>query len=284
MIDTPALAGRRRMLMRCGVAGIMALMLAGCSTSSNIDSSAKSLEDLKTPSQSLVRLANAARDAADYPAAIGLYRRALAAGGDPFQVHLGLGQSLLAAGSAEEARGEFEAASAIAPDRPEPKLGRARIALSRRDPTAALAILSEATGKGESSPDLLDGKAVALDLLGQHAEAQKTYLTALQRAPDSRRIRSNYGLSLVLTRDYPQAVQILQPFANDPTASSRNRQNLALALGLNGDTDAARAVAGQDLDTASVDENLEFYRTLRGSRQVSSSSSSPSSSPTAGMP
>jgi Flp pilus assembly protein TadD len=120
--------------------------------------------------------------------------------------------------------------------------------------------------------------------LGQHAEAQKTYLTALQRAPDSRRIRSNYGLSLVLTRDYPQAVQILQPFANDPTASSRNRQNLALALGLNGDTDAARAVAGQDLDTASVDENLEFYRTLRGSRQVSSSSSSPSSSPTAGMP
>jgi Flp pilus assembly protein TadD len=51
--------------------------------------------------------------------------------------------------------------------------------------------------------------------------------------------------------------------AREPGATTRHRQNLALAYGLAGDPERAAQVARRDLDEATVRQNLKMYATLR---------------------
>ncbi len=56
---------------------------------------------------------------------------------------------------------------------------------------------------------------------------------------------------------------MLERAAQDPAATPRIRQNLALAYGLAGQRDAAERMAGLDLDEAAVANNLSYYDLLR---------------------
>jgi len=275
--DLPRMTVPRRAAGTGGLLALLALGLAACASPSGPTAMAQGTDELKASPETLERLAAAADEAGDNAGAARLYRRALAAGGEPLAAHLGLGHALLETGALDEAEKEFNAAAALGPTRVEARLGRARIALMRGSPSTALAILAEVPADGQSA-DLLDLRAVAFDLLGRHKDAQAAYAAALGKAPNDRRIRNNYGLSLILTRDYAEAVGVLRPFADDPAATARNRQNLALALGLSGDMEGARAVAQQDLDPSAVENNLAFYERLGavgGARPAQAGSGSP---------
>ncbi len=104
---------------------------------------------------------------------------------------------------------------------------------------------------------------MALDLLERHQEAQQAYAAALAETPADKVLRNNYGLSLVLSGDYGKAVDTLTRLAEEPGATPRNRQNLALALGMQGKTGDAETVARQDLDDRAVKSNLTFYDQAR---------------------
>jgi Flp pilus assembly protein TadD len=239
--------------------GIALLIVAGCA--SHPDKPAPS--SLKNPDESLLRIADIARSAGDFNAAIPLYKQALDAGGDKYQAHYGLGDSFLHAGAIPTAEAEFQAAQDAAPSRLEPKLGLGRVALARKDPANALTIFLSAIESGAKTSEAYDDAGVAYDMLGRHHEAQKSYDLALQKDPLNRHARNNLGISLTLSGNYVAAVEVLKPFANDPGASPRNRQALALALGLQGDTVDARAVAKMDLDPTSIDNNINFYDETR---------------------
>jgi len=58
---------------------------------------------------------------------------------------------------------------------------------------------------------------------------------------------------------------MLERAVQDPSATPRFRQNLALAYGLAGRRDAAERIAGLDLDEASIAHNLSYYDLLRQS-------------------
>jgi Flp pilus assembly protein TadD len=64
--------------------------------------------------------------------------------------------------------------------------------------------------------------------------------------------------------EYGEAIAMLERAVQDPTATARVRQNLALAYGLAGEREAAERVAGLDLDDAAVAHNLSYYDLLRG--------------------
>ncbi|HEV2676362.1 MAG TPA: tetratricopeptide repeat protein [Aliidongia sp.] len=209
------------------------------------------------------QLAEAARQGGDYAGAIELYRRMLAAGGDPLTAHLGLGDVMLASGALDDAEKEYQAAVVIAPSRPEAQLGMGRLLMARHRPAEALAAFDMALRNGAPRAVALNGKGLALDLQNHHAEAQNIYREGLADAPQDRVLRSNYGLSLALSGDYKGALALLMPLAQDAAASVRNRQNLALVLGLNGDTAAARSVALHDLSPEMVDANMQFYEAAR---------------------
>ncbi|GGF19588.1 hypothetical protein GCM10011611_26920 [Aliidongia dinghuensis] len=241
---------------------VLALGLAGCAAEpapDRVPELTSNAEKARVSQQ----LAETARKGGDYAGAIDLYRKMLEAGGDPLIAHLGLADSLLAAGVLDKAAEEYTAAIAIAPNKPEPELGLGRLLLAGHRPAEALTAFDAALNKGGSRAAALNGRGLALDWQNDHAAAQQAYRDGLKDAPQDRVLHSNYGLSLALSGDYDGALSQLVPLAQDAQATVRNRQNLALVLGLKGDTEAARLVAQQDLGPDAVESNLKFYEAVR---------------------
>ena len=252
----------RSLRLRALFAVLCSLSIAACA-SSPVAQQPNSLAEVKDTAKVSQHLADAARQEGDYAGAVELYRKMLAAGGDPFQAHLGLGDSLLASAALDDSEKEYQAAAVIAPGRPEPRLGLGRALLAKHRPAEALGAFDQALKNGADGAVALNGKGLALDYLGRHADAQLAYQEGLKVAPQDRVLRSNYGLSLALSGNYEPALALLMPIAQDAAATPRNRQNLALVLGLKGDPAAARAVALHDLSADAVDSNLQFYQAAR---------------------
>jgi len=85
---------------------------------------------------------------------------------------------------------------------------------------------------------------------------------------------ADLGLAYALAGRADRAVQILEEAARSPGATSRTRQNLALAYAMSGDWRRARAVAAQDLSPADLPARLQqwaaFARPGAGRTQVAS--------------
>ena len=83
---------------------------------------------------------------------------------------------------------------------------------------------------------------------------------------------SDYGLALALAGQPDQAVAILDHAARSVGADSRVRQNLALALALQGDWTGAKTVASQDVPADQLDARVQqwmvFTKPARASDQV----------------
>jgi D-alanyl-D-alanine carboxypeptidase len=89
---------------------------------------------------------------------------------------------------------------------------------------------------------------------GRNSEALGV-LNAARNAIDP----SDYGLALALAGQPEAAVAVLTDHARQPGADSQVRQNLALAMALNGDWTNARIVASQDLSPELVDTRIEQW-------------------------
>lgn len=83
---------------------------------------------------------------------------------------------------------------------------------------------------------------------------------------------ADYGLALALAGQPQMATAILEQAARDVRADARIRQNLALALALQGDWTAARTIAAQDIPADQVDLRVQqwmaFAKPARASDQV----------------
>ena len=215
------------------------------------------------------KVADAARQSGNFSTCAELYGKVIAQGVDTIDVHLNLGECLLGSGNINGALSEYKLVENRAPTDARGQIGMGRLNLVRRQPALALAAYSRALGAAPGNPVATNGMGVALDLLGRHADAQATYRRGLAANPDDRTLRNNLGLSLVFTKNYDEAVGILTALAEEPEATSRNRQNLALALGMQGDTTDAKMVAAHDLDDSSVENNLRYYDYMRGTSDLS---------------
>src|SRR5580658_6766506 len=247
-------------ILGCGAA------LAACSSpapSHTEQPPGLSKELLKDKDDSLLRVAEVARDSADYPSAIRLYKTLLQNGDKRPEVHLGLADCLFLTGAYAEAAGEYHMIDEHSVKITEAEIGLGRVFLAQHKPAEANLEFDGALKHSPGDTRALNGAAVALDNLGQHEKAQIFYRRGLAIAPEDRILRNNYGLSLALSGNYAQAVGVLRPLVDAPGATARNRQNLALALALGGERAEAQKLDQVDLDTASVDNNLRFYDALR---------------------
>src|SRR5215211_7377772 len=102
------------------------------------------------------------------------------------------------------------------------------------------------------NPDwrILSVQGTALDQMGRHEEARRYYASALQIAPDEPSVLSNLGLSYVLSRELPKAEETLRRAQATGRADARVRQNLALAVGLQGRFTEAETIVKADLPAA----------------------------------
>ena len=260
---------RLRRLLRASLLLALAVSAAGCAlaphqvlTTQGVQappeiSSAKRLE-------AIIKVADSERESGSFRNAADLYRKAIAEGVDTLEIHLNFAESLLGSGDIKDAASEYNLVENRAPADARPQIGLGRLNLVRRQPAVALAAYSRALQDDPGNLVATNGKGVALDLLGRHGDAQAAYRRGLQVDPDDRTLRNNLGLSLVFTKNYDEAVTILTGLAEEPGATARNRQNLARALGLQGDSSDAKMVASHDLDAKSVENNLHYYDYMRG--------------------
>jgi Flp pilus assembly protein TadD len=249
-------AGLRKSTL--ALAGVIAVAMGGCQQSPTTTKS-----NVMNDPKDAIKLADAARDSGDFAVAIKLYNRAIENHGDTYEARLGLGVALAGAGEADQAETELRTAARMEPSKIDPDLALGRLSVQRHHPQEALLAFDAALILAPDSVPAWNGKGIALDMLERHLEAQECYRNGLARAPKDRNLHDNYGLSLALSGNYDEAIKELTALAQEPGATARNRQNLALALGLKGDVADARTVARTDLDEVSVASNLRFYEAAR---------------------
>jgi hypothetical protein len=75
-------------------------------------------------------------------------------------------------------------------------------------------------------------------------------------------LRNNLGLSLALSGQHAEGIELLRKVVDEPGAKARNRQNLALAYALAGDLVAAERISRLDLDEEAVQNNLSYFAAL----------------------
>jgi len=209
-------------------------------------------------SAAMLRLARAARSAGDYPSAINLYRQIAAGSGGP-AVTAELGDTLLDAGSIDEAITAYESVPSTSPAALNATLGLEHAYVLLDELPKAAVYADKARAIAPDDPRTLVDRGIALDLVGRHGEAQASYRSLLAKAPANRAARVDLALSLALTGHCQDAMTIIDPIARSSTATPRERQDLALILGLMGNESEARRWSLIDLGQTATAANLRFF-------------------------
>ena len=115
---------------------------------------------------------------------------------------------------------------------------------------------------------LLSAEGAILDQLGQPDKARVLYQKALTLEPNEPSILSNYGMSQLLANDLKGAEATLARAAAQPGADPRVRQNLALAIGLQGRFGEAETIASNVLSPEEAQANVAYLRQMLSQRNT----------------
>ncbi len=110
----------------------------------------------------------------------------------------------------------------------------------------------------------------ALSSQGRYAAARMAFNEALRRSPGNAEVINNMAMSHIMEGRPKEAERLLkQALARaDGRVAPKLRQNLALALGLQGRFREARRVASHDLPPAQVEANMAYLKRMLGSGQT----------------
>jgi Flp pilus assembly protein TadD len=111
---------------------------------------------------------------------------------------------------------------------------------------------------------------VALEQSQRPEEAKAAYEQALALSPDNPSVLTNLALFHAGRGDAPGAETLLRRAVARPEATARERQNLALVLGLQGKLAEAERLMRQDLPPEVANANLAYLRTAGPAAAASS--------------
>ncbi|ALN71962.1 MULTISPECIES: tetratricopeptide repeat protein [unclassified Aureimonas] len=115
---------------------------------------------------------------------------------------------------------------------------------------------------------LLSAEGAILDQLGQPDKARIVYEKALTLEPNEPSILSNLGMSSLLQNDLKGAETYLSRAASKPGADPRVRQNLALAVGLQGRFGEAEKIASDVLSPDEARANVAYLKQMLAQRNT----------------
>ncbi len=236
-----------------------AVALSGCAhapKTSEASAAALAAEEAKPPMQR----GEEADSRGDYAAAAGFYRKAHDADPAALDPLYRLGAAQVAGRDYTGAYETYHQIQTLAADDPEAAFRLGELMLMRGSPQAALDQFDIALRTRKVDPMLYSAIGVAYSMMGKYDKAIGDYRLGLKIAPDHMGLRNNLGLAQFLAGDYDGAVKTLSDLVALPDAKPRYRQNLAFIYAIHGDYEQARAVAGHDVDLASLKSDLDLYR------------------------
>ncbi len=202
--------------------------------------------------------------AGDYAAAASLYRNAHSVNLEAAEPLTKLGLALSLGGAPEEATDAFRTALKRAPKDVEARRGLANALVTLGEPALAIPHYLSAVENAPQDYRGFLGLGVAYDMTGDHLAAQSAYQSGLAQNDGNLDLLNNLGLSQFLSGDETGGITQLRQVAGSPGANGQHRQTLVMALALAGQEQEARELASFDLDPASVDRNIDYFRTIRG--------------------
>lgn len=258
---TTMLQAARLVSLACGYIALLAA--SACTTTYHVSEARAATHSTPPNAMSELRIADTALSSGNVELATTLYEKIVAT--DPRSVAglTGLGDTLYAVGDFTRAAVYYERARQADPAAIAPMIGVARAATHQRRFDDAIRIYRKLLTLTPDAPLPSAGLGAALDMKGDHAAAQAVLRHALKANPGDPGLSINLGLSLTLGGNPRDGVNVLLDVTRYPGAPPQARQDLALAYGLLGNTEAAAAILGQDLPKASVQDNLRFYEIQR---------------------
>ncbi|MDO7834687.1 SPOR domain-containing protein [Sphingobium sp. HBC34] len=124
---------------------------------------------------------------------------------------IGAGEAALALDDARAAAGFFARADGITSGNGRIKAGLARVMLQMQNPGEALRLFDQAQRLGYPDATILSDRALARDMTGDQAGAQRDYQAALLRTPGDDELVRRYAASLGIAGQVEAAEKILDP-------------------------------------------------------------------------
>lgn len=209
------------------------------------------------------QVAEAAFSIGDYEEAARLYELAAARDAKSVPALIGLGKSYTALGQFSRAQNALIRARELNRRDPEVHNQLGNLALQEMHPKVAIGHFDQALKLDRDNLTALTGKAVSLDYLSRHAEAQEVYRRALQTYPTNFPLLSNYALSQVLSRDIGAGIKLMEELLRDPSHGDTVRANMAIAYALDGRSRDARAMLQGLMSDAEIEAALRHYAAAR---------------------
>src|SRR3954447_17413819 len=238
-----------RLLGSAALAAGLAIGLGGCQTMSDITGSITSSKAEASPD-------------ADPRRAAEVYGERYRANPKDAEAALRYGQALRGTGQRAQAVAVVEQATIANPGNKALLAAYGRALADNGNFKQAFDVLGRAHSPDNPDWRILSVQGTALDQMGRHEEARRYYASALQIAPDEPSVLSNLGLSYVLSRELPKAEETLRLAQATGRADARVRQNLALAVGLQGRFTEAETIVKADLPADEAAANVAYLKQM----------------------
>lgn len=210
---------------------------------------------------SRMRIAASAEASGQMDVALSMYGAAAARDPDNAEAQARFAGALRRSGNRSQAEQVLAAAVQRRPNDRVLMVQLARLRLQTGAAAEALGLFDRVLQGDTRSAEALDGRGVALDLMGRHPEAQDSYRRAQAITPNSISVANNLGLSLLLDGRPDEARAVLEPLARRSDANQRVTANYAISLAATGDEAAARSVLGDaDIDLRGLAQSLRVNR------------------------
>ncbi|AVA19933.1 MULTISPECIES: tetratricopeptide repeat protein [unclassified Rhizobium] len=241
-------------LLHGASAALMALVLAGCSTTGKDKMTTGSIPTMSKPVDEM--------NGADLAQATLTLGKAYEANPKDRDTGVNYANALRMSGRNDQALAVMQQVAIAHPDDRGvlAAYGKAQAAAGQLQD--ALATIDRAQTPDRPDWRLVSAEGAILDQLGRSTEARGKYRDALVLQPNEPTILSNLGMSYVLTGDLKSAETYLRSAAAQPTADSRVRQNLALVVGLQGRFPEAEKIARQELTPQQANANVAYLRSM----------------------
>ena len=213
------------------------------------------------PDLGLVRLAQDIEGRGESGTALALYERAAEVSGDA-AAYVRLGDAYSRADKVSEAITAYRTALGKAPDDAEAELGLGGALVKKGDYEGGLKALAKA------APVVKTGAAynrlgVAQTLTGRLHDAEASFESARELAPDDLDISTNLALAAALAGEDQKAITLMQSVVQSAGAEPRHQRNLVIIYSLFGRIDEARAAAPQDLSPQDLQKLIERAKSIR---------------------
>jgi Flp pilus assembly protein TadD len=171
---------------------------------------------------------------------------------------LKLAKSLRALGRFEDAGAAADQLLVIQPNNLEALLESARDKIEDNQGFYAIDVAQRAAAQAPHDWRPVGLLAIALEQSDRDSDALQAYERALALAPENPGPLTNLGMYYAGHGDTAHAEPLLRKAATEPGASVKERQNLALVLGLEGKFAEAEQLERQDLPPDQVQNNLAY--------------------------